>query len=375
MNTPHSTRIGWLVSALITSGTVAAFILVFLLHPLAAGAAPSTQHAAQAAAAPVLTGHPQIARKNNRYNDALVAKKLSRLHKLVRPLDTTNYVASHSYPVIFVHGFNSNASIDCKASYWGTAISFLHNTAGWQGSLVTVGYYKGDHDCDAYLGNYAAFCASENAGNQGTTNEDLRHVSCELAWYIWENYTQYGINVQLVGHSMGGLLIRQALYDTPIDIYLPPYLLAQDAVTMSTPHGGIPIVGAAFFICGNCLQAEQMRTNNPFWETLNSYGQNPQGAGWGTDWTMFGSSCESWYNVFDPGVDWHSALDMTGGHKTEYLNPPCYDHGGYLKDTSTSFNADANWCDGCGADVVSNSSKSWPRSLENMALALDSQYW
>src|SRR5579883_3217409 len=81
MNTPHSTRIGWLVSALITSGTVAAFILVFLLHPLAAGAAPSTQHAAQAAAAPVLTGHPQIARKNNRYNDALVAKKLSRLHK------------------------------------------------------------------------------------------------------------------------------------------------------------------------------------------------------------------------------------------------------------------------------------------------------
>jgi pimeloyl-ACP methyl ester carboxylesterase len=362
-------RLGWLGMALVTTCVALALIGALFLRP------PTANAAGPAVKTPPLTGSPSIARPNNHYNNKLVAEKLARLHKLVRPLINYSYLTARSWPVVFVHGFNGNASINCTSGYWGTATSFLHNTYGWTGNLYTVGYYKGDSSCSASLGNYAGYCTNEYAGNQGTTNEDIRHISCELAWYLWYNFTQYDENVQLVGHSMGGLIIRWALYDTPIDYYLPPYLMVQDAVSIATPHGGIPIFGASIFICGGCLQAQQMRSNNGFITTLGSYGQNPQGAGWGTDWTMFGSSCESWYNIFDPGVDWQSSLDMNGGHKTEYLNPPCYDHGGYLKDTSTSWNAYANWCDYCNADVVSNHATDWPHSLQNLGFSLEYSEW
>lgn len=360
----HST---WWALTIISGGIVVALVGVMLARPTGVSAAGQTQQ-------PTLTDHPQIANARNHYNNALVANKLLRLHTRVSANINYSYITSTAWPVLFVHGFNSHASIDCKNSYWGGATSFLR-TEGWSGSLVTLGYYSGDHNCDVALSSYAADCTSEYAGNQGTTNEDLRHVACELAWYIWYHYTQYGQNVQLVGHSMGGLLIRWALYDTPIDFYLPPYLMVQDAVTMATPHGGIPIVGAAIFLCGNCWQGNQMRTNNAFWETLNTYGQNPQGAGWGTDWTLMGSSCESFYNIFDPGVSWQSALDMDGGHKTEYLNPPCYDHGAYLTDTSTNDIAHADYCTGCKRDVLYYATNYWPHSLYNMYFALQYSTW
>ncbi len=360
-------RLRWVALAAFCISMIAALIFALFLQPTRAAAAGQT-------IAPPLTGQPHIAGPHNTYNDALVAKKLARLHKKVPATISADYISGTGWPVVFVHGFNSGASIDCQNSYWGTATSFL-KSQGWSGALTTVGYYSGDKNCNVALSNYASHCTTAYAGHQGTTNEDLRHVSCELAWYIWENYTQYGQNVQLVGHSMGGLIIRWALYDTPIDIALPPYIDVEDAVTMATPHGGIPVAGAALFLCGECWQGQEMRTNNSFWQTLNNNGQNPQGAGPGTDWSMMGSSCESFYNVFDPGVSWQSSLDMDGGHKTEYLNPPCYDHGAYLQDTSTTQNAHANWCDFCARDVVSFSSTSWPHSLQNMLLALASNYW
>ena len=360
-------RLKWMALTAISGGTLLALLSVFLFHPAvvsAAGQRPT----------PILTDHPHIAGARNHYSDALVATKLARLHARVPADISYNYTTATNWPVLFVHGFNGNGSIDCKNSYWGSATNFLQSH-GWTGSLVTLGYYTNDHNCTDSLGSYAPMCTNSYPGHQGTTNEDLRHVSCELAWYIWYHYTQYGQNVQLVGHSMGGLLIRWALYETPVDANLPPYIGVQDAVTMATPQGGIPVVGAAIFLCGGCLQANQMRTNNTFWEMLNSFGQNPQGAGWGTDWTMMGSSCESFYNVFDLGVSWQSALDMTGGHKTEYLNPPCYNHGGYLTDTSITENAHANFCDGCGPDVVTHSSNYFPRSLYNMLFSLEYSSW
>ncbi len=374
MNTSRFSRFGWLGIALVSTSAVIALIGALFLHPLAVSAAGNPTFGATAQS-PVLTGSPSIARPNNKYNNKLVAQKLKRLHKLVSSNINYGYVSSNSWPVVFVHGFNGNASINCTSGYWGTATSFLRNSYGWRGGLYTVGYYKGDSSCSAYLGNYAGDCTHDYAGNQGTTNEDIRHIGCELSWYIWDNFTQYGQNVQLVGHSMGGLIIRWALYATPFDYYLPPYIMVQDTVTMATPHTGVPIFGASIFICGGCLQGQQMRSNNTFITTLENYGQVPQGAGWGTDWTMFGSSCESWYNIFDPGVDWHSSLGMNGGHKTEYLNPPCYDHGGYLKDTSTSWNAYANWCDYCASDVVSNYATDWPHALENVGISLQNSGW
>ncbi len=359
------TRFWFRYVALPLTGLIAilAIVVITFLSPAVTGA--------QTVKTPSRTTHPHVASARNHYSDAQVAAKLAKMNVSVIPLDLSGgYVASTSWPVIFVHGFSQQSKSDCNGS-WGTAKSYLQSN-GWHGSIIKVGYYGGDTNCDVALGNYAGNCTGYYAGNQGTNNESIRHIACELAWYIWDNFTQYGRNVQLVGHSMGGLIIRWALYATPFDPNLPPYIGVQDVVTFATPHAGIPVAGAAFFICFECLQAQEMRNNNAFMVELTNYGQNPQGAGWGTDWSIYGSSCESWYNIFDPGVDWHSSLGMYSEHKVEFLNPPCYDHGGYLPDTSNSDNLTVHWSSNSGSDAVGNTSATWAHSLHAMLMALSS---
>ncbi|HLG65534.1 MAG TPA: hypothetical protein VKY19_26655 [Ktedonosporobacter sp.] len=303
----------------------------------------------------------------------ILLQKLARLGRSAPPRSTAastinaSYVSSTAYPVLFIHGISNTSSTDCGE--WNSAKSFL-KSKGWSGTLTSLQFYSHDTNCNANLASEASNCTGyhDSGSSDGTNNEDIRHVSCELAWYIWDHFTQFGQNVQVVAHSMGGLVTRWALYATPFEPALPPFLLVQDIVTMGTPHDGAP-PAYAFFYCSSCTQGGQIETLMPFMQELINKGQNPQ-ANDGTDWTMLGSQCDIANVLNSNDTAW-----MTGGHKVIFKSP-CYDHGGYMGDTATSSDASMLFCDFCGTPPVTYSTdNSSPHSLGNMFLALELSTW
>ncbi|HET8907255.1 MAG TPA: hypothetical protein VFN11_09855 [Ktedonobacterales bacterium] len=295
---------------------------------------------------------------------------------------TTSYVSSTNYPIVFLHGINASSAINCSSStMWGTMISYLQGyhafgsqTLHWTGAMKTIGFYNNDSNCAARLTDsaYASHCTGYFyvASAQGTNNENIRHIACELAWYVYLTYSQYGQNVQGVGHSMGGLILRWAIYGVHAHLSsFPPSILIQDVVTIAAPHDGT-VSASTIVSCNNCIQAQQMVTGSSFINDLVNLAQNPQGSGWGTDWTMMGGqflTCDV--------ISSKSATYMNLGHKL-YFTWPCYTHGGYLTDTNDAGDADIYWCDGCA--TVPSSWTFWggaPHALRHTLYALYVSNW
>jgi uncharacterized protein with LGFP repeats len=299
--------------------------------------------------------------------------------------------AATSDDILFVHGISghqSNGSTNtvpggCTGT-WGTAESYFRSH-GWTGNFKTVGYYRGDwqngNSCDVQFdsqapnSNHQSNCDSYNFSTQtqGTNNQDLGNIACQLAWYIYNQYTVNRKNVHIVAHSMGGLITRWALdrvyYHDPA---FPPFLYVPTVTTFATPHGGIPIQGAAWVECGGCTQASNMQLNagapSYFINTLLAETSAPMGSpGEPTQWTLIASTCESWTE----GAPDSAALQFPNSasgypvvHKIDYTvvpqdpgtpslplcapsDQPDYLHGDYLTDQSDKLDALANTCDNC----------------------------
>jgi Zn-dependent metalloprotease/surface antigen len=295
-------------------------------------------------------------------------------------------LAGHADDVLFIHGFtgissngsNGTVSGGC-AGTWDTAISTFR-MMGWTGRLLTVGYYTGDwqsgNSCDIQFDSkspgtaHVSACDSYyfSAADEGTNNQDLRNLSCQLAWYIYNNYTSHGRNVWVVAHSMGGLMIRDALDEVnDHNPAYPPYLYVPGVVTFGTPNGGIPSPAGAGVICGGCVQASNMQTGagspSAFIDHLTAETYAPTGSpGEPTQWTDITSTGEAWYTGIDPA----SALNFPNSRpgypavqKVEYTstpgtNPDPYNHGGYLTDSSANADATALTCGNCGTPQTSD---------------------
>jgi hypothetical protein len=107
----------------------------------------------------------------------------------------------------------------------------------------------------------------------------------ELSWVVYLRYSRFGQPVDLVGHSMGGLIIRGAIqgsrnhepgFSPPIDV--------EDAVTIGTPHKG-------GMWRPDCMRMYQCAGLQPNSEEVVWLRQDPLPQGLhGTDWTNIGSS-------------------------------------------------------------------------------------
>lgn len=276
-------------------------------------------------------------------------------------------------PIILLHGFNSHSAQDCNIStMWGTVKGYLQSHG--MTNVLSLGYYLGDTHCDQYILDNS-HCSSWYPGNFGTVNEDIRHTTCNIAWWIWNNYSQYGTTAGVIPHSMGGILIRQILNDTPYyPGIFPPYLIIYDVATAGTPHQGLtagaaalPALGAFFSGCWSpCLEVMQMERVNPLMSNLNSkdfrkgWARNPQGNG-GTDWTNLASNndgllywgCTSSNETMGaPSAVYNTtACGLMPGAKHFVVYPGCcpyYDHGGYLTDTNTTWDARECYSDNTG---------------------------
>jgi hypothetical protein len=161
-------------------------------------------------------------------------------------------------------------------------------------TTINLGYYSNDSGCDSFITeNYGPTTYAGIAGcnpldtasaqaldKQQTfnTNYPIEKLGYHLAWYIYQHYSVNGLYVDLLAHSMGGLIIRSAIAQTIGQATsgctnqamaaglgpLPPTLLLSRIATISTPHDGATIADADPF----SLQAREMRPTSAFLQGL-----------------------------------------------------------------------------------------------------------
>lgn len=206
-----------------------------------------------------------------------VAVVLALLTALALLVGTATPAAAHTAnrqkAVLFIHGYNPTSnSTDCGDTF-DRMIGQLR-AEGFTGSMIRVGFYSGDVNCDVNLRSYGSFSNSSS----------WKSISKAFSSYVYSQFTAKGITVDVVGYSMGGLIARGGVYgaqkaesgfSAPIDI--------EDVVTLGTPHQG-----AAWYsnLClwGQCTSLKPGATDIN-WVNQNG---NPQGR-YGTDWTNIGS--------------------------------------------------------------------------------------
>lgn len=137
-------------------------------------------------------------------------------------------------PVVFLHGWNSDASI------WDSMKGLLVSDAGYASTnLFALDYY-----------------ADNNSDSACTTSTDIKEVAEFCAREIKEFYLRHGSQpVDLVCHSMGGLIARSMLEYGMIE----PQCLRR-YIPIATPHYGVAINEALLVN----FQARQMYCGSDF---------------------------------------------------------------------------------------------------------------
>ncbi|MCW2917293.1 MAG: hypothetical protein JWN52_5361 [Actinomycetia bacterium] len=232
---------------------------------------------------------------------------------------------SNTETIYLVHGIKDPSKVGNAGYYncgdlWSNAKWTLRHE-GWKGNFRTFGYYGRDSNCDKKV--------------NGTYNSRIQWVGLQLAWDIYNNYSRHGKSVDVLAHSMGGLVIRAAITGVQKKAKtqwgkFPPYLYVEDAVTLSTPHSGTNWATACL-IADGYEQCSDMRPKSGFLKWLN---QNPQ-SNMGTDWTLIGSSD-------DDTVTSGSATGMTAKHKVIYFGHQGLEHMSMIFKWNGSFKLKAN---------------------------------
>jgi pimeloyl-ACP methyl ester carboxylesterase len=204
---------------------------------------------------------------------------------------------SMTKPVYFVHGYSPDGKgFNNRNWYWRDALNVFNPAfSGPLGKGWTFCYYDLDTECDLKV--------------PGDQNRSIEAIGADLAWEIYDHFSRFRVSVDIVAHSMGGLVARAALTGVNKGLpTFPPYLYVEDAITLSTPHGGAPI--GSFCPIAPCpRQVEEMQTNSSFLTWLED---TPEGAT-GTDWTLFGFDDDltvpAWKAVpTDQGNDEHKVI-------------------------------------------------------------------
>ncbi|MGI5152918.1 esterase/lipase family protein [Plantactinospora sp. CA-294935] len=226
-------------------------------------------------------------------------------------------------PIIFVHGFAASGGHDCNST-WLNARTHLRNE-GWTGPLSTFGYYGGSTNC-----------TFQHDGNRDTSIHTVAH---RLADVIYDEYSSNGVKVDVVAHSMGGLVIRSALLNVQRNTPgWPPYLYVEDVITLATPHEGAQDAN----FCAFWLQCRQMIPGSVFFDELEVLGTGTGGrpklpvSAMGTDWTVM-SSFEDDITLESSGVN------VDASHRLQYNAAQCtgdepgVEHGDFPRRVAGSF--------------------------------------
>ncbi len=238
--------------------------------------------------------------------------------------------------VLIVHGYagvgtgSPERSIDLSPSY--DRIKTAYQNAGYNVKLIayyggecdanghatnagpTVGAYAGDsgHDHWAHTRGHtsATGCDGVSGSSRHTREADIAHLAYHFAWYVYNTFTdpdhnpatQDGVRVDIVPHSMGGLIVRYAMHKVGTDAEWPPSLLVESILDYATPHDGAVGGCLAWQSGGGTYQERQMCKWSGLLNTLRNHAQSPQGAET-TKWVLISSEDDFVVNPW-------SAIDM-----------------------------------------------------------------
>jgi hypothetical protein len=264
-------------------------------------------------------------------------------------------------PVILIHGSDWAApfGVGCASSFNEMRDRF--RDWGHTGPIVKLAYYRYDRGCDHDFGHHRGHAQHHASGHDSTGGHtggtSIRHLGYHLAWYIYDHYTRIGQPVDVVGHSMAGVVIRYALAQVERGhASFPPRLLVEDVVTLGAPHDGVkPIIETC-----PTRQCRQMEPNSAFLTWLRFNAWEPDGLG-GTDWTVIGA-------VDDNYVTAASGVAMGACHKVKYLGSSNVEHSDLLHDASDAQTADVERQD-CPGGWLIDRSWDWPVRATDRALA------
>ncbi|HEX8067775.1 MAG TPA: hypothetical protein VF520_14750 [Thermoleophilaceae bacterium] len=274
-------------------------------------------------------------------------------------------------PVYFVHGYANGSDVDCDKKW--NDMMWMFRAWGQSGTLRDTGYYHHDTNCGYALNHHGSHSTHYGNGHaDGSHTEDTRieHLAYHLAWDIYDHYSRNGTYVDVVAHSMGGLIIRYAI--AQVERHhpdFPPSIRVEDVVTLGTPHGGARFAALCAVNCNT--QVQQMKAGSGLLGWLEENAWEPDGYG-GTDWTTVGSG-EDNQVAADRAVGSDSDRDpihkyIGSGHKAWYTDANGIEHDDYLHDIQDTRDADVHLYSTGGPGWVFSTSGAWPVRRADLAV-------
>lgn len=221
----------------------------------------------------------------------------------------------NSEPTLFIHGISPLSSpTDCKNTFKGVSKKMAGMTTSFTGPQVFVGFYKGDTNCTVNLMSY-------NSNLTGSTGDKISEVALAFGTFIRRTYSDKGLSVNIVAHSMGGLITRFALQQ------MGQYMRVSKVVTMGSPFAGYNSAGAicnlSNWLGASTQQCEDMNGKTSLLISQFRKEAPPSGIG-GTTWMSEGSNAIMFSN--DIVVNSDSAVSMAsfGSPQVSTVTYPWY---------------------------------------------------
>lgn len=156
--------------------------------------------------------------------------------------------------VILVHGFDP--AID-PASVWTYGVDI-------DAQLVKAGYTVG---IVSYYGEFTLVFSNgltyRDPSFFGTTNTPIQEIGQELAKAVIHLFGTRGATLDLVGHSMGGLVVKYML-ETSVGLRVH----VKNVIYLGSPMNGAPLTALSGYVNTSGYQAVQMEQGNAFLTTL-----------------------------------------------------------------------------------------------------------
>lgn len=196
---------------------------------------------------------------------------------------TANSTTTPSY-VLLVHGYSYSGS--ASPNYW-TGGPNIYQKLVSQGYIVgTVEYYG---TFSITYSNGAKFVDTSFSGDQYTPIENIAN---ELAKGITSLSQNQAINLNIVVHSMGGLIVLKMLEE-----YSFPNVNLKQVIFIATPFNGSPFAELSD-ILGWAIgyQATEMETGSSFLNDLQNNVGNAVSNYPSTIWTVYAGNYDPWWS-------------------------------------------------------------------------------